>query len=456
MEILQTIWNVLITENEWTTNIIVSPLVLIESYLYFQIFTKILKIKYSKHQLIIYVFLLSVLGTLSVFIIPYPYYTYFNILLCPILGIVILDLSILQTILSQLTIYIISLVIGTPLIIIFSLIFSINSSQVSNVPIYKFLFSILFYTLLFILNQILEKRQMNTWITIKKFKISNRQLLIFNFVLGSLAIGIQLYTEFFYINILPVYLVLSNTFILLLYFATSLYSLYRTNSLEKTTEKLEEEHLYNQTLGLLYDSIRSFKHDFNNIVQGIGGYISTNNMDGLKEYYSQILDDCQKANNLSFLSPEVINNPAIYSLLASKYHIANELGIKVNIEVFMDLSNINMKIYELTRVLGIILDNAIEASKQCEEKEINISIRKDSRLNKQLFIIENTYVNKDVNIDEIFEKGKTSKTTEDQKNHGLGLWEVRNLIKKRKNLNLYTTKDEKYFKQQFEIFCSKN
>ena len=119
----------------------------------------------------------------------------------------------------------------------------------------------------------------------------------------------------------------------------------------------------------------------------------------------------------------------------------------------MDLTNINMKIYELTRILGILIDNAIEASKDCEEKEIIITIRKDDKKKQQLFVVENTYLNKDVNIDEIFEKGKTSKTNEDAKNHGLGLWEVRNLVKKRKNLNLYTTKDDKYFKQQLEIYC---
>ena len=78
---------------------------------------------------------------------------------------------------------------------------------------------------------------------------------------------------------------------------------------------------------------------------------------------------------------------------------------------------------------------------------------KDIRKNKQLFIVENTYTNKDVNINEIFEKGNTSKKTKDSKNHGLGLWEVRQTVKKNKNLDLYTTKSDKYFKQQFEIYC---
>ena len=59
--------------------------------------------------------------------------------------------------------------------------------------------------------------------------------------------------------------------------------------------------------------------------------------------------------------PEVINNPAIYSLLTSKYHDSEEKGIGFNVDVFMDLRTLNMKEYEFTRILGILLDNAIEA-----------------------------------------------------------------------------------------------
>ena len=69
-----------------------------------------------------------------------------------------------------------------------------------------------------------------------------------------------------------------------------------------------------------------------------------------------------------------------------------------------------------------------------------------------MFIIENTYSNKDVNIERIFEKGYTSKTEKDNNNHGLGLFEVRKILKKNNNLNLFTTKDNKLFKQQLEIY----
>lgn len=179
--------------------------------------------------------------------------------------------------------------------------------------------------------------------------------------------------------------------------------------------------------------------------------MATEDIKGLKRYYSQLLEDCQRGNNLTALNPSIINNPAIYSLLASKYYLANEQGITINLEVLIDLNTINMKIYEFTRILGILMDNAIEAASQCDEKIMNVSFRNDERRNRQLVIIQNTYINKDVDTEEIFQKGFTSKTDEEVA-HGLGLWEVRQILKKRNNLNLYTTKSEQYFTQQLEIY----
>ena len=107
-----------------------------------------------------------------------------------------------------------------------------------------------------------------------------------------------------------------------------------------------------------------------------------------------------------------------------------------------------MKIYEFARILGILLDNAIEASIGCEEKIINIIFKNDIKNYRQLLIVENTYNNLNVDTEKIFEKGVSGK----EDHTGLGLWEVRKLVKKNKNINLFTSKDDKYFTQQLEIY----
>lgn len=180
-------------------------------------------------------------------------------------------------------------------------------------------------------------------------------------------------------------------------------------------------------------------------------------MDGLKSYYKDLLEECQLNNNLAVLNPELINNPAIYSLLTDKYYKAEKHEIKLSLEIMADLSNLNIKTYELTRILGILLDNAIEAASQCDEKIVNVIFRNDKNRNKTLIIVQNSYINKGINIDRIFEKGYTSRedNAEDNKsegNHGLGLWEVRKYLTKNSNLDLYTTKTKELFTQQFEIY----
>ena len=235
---------------------------------------------------------------------------------------------------------------------------------------------------------------------------------------------------------------------LIVYVLISLYTVFTASKLETTSTNLEEAQLYNKTLEILQDNTRAFRHDFANILQGMVGYMDNNDMEGLKKYYSQLVDDIQTSNNLTTLSPKVVNNPAIYNVLANKYHKADSLGIKIHLEAFLDMNDLHMKIYEFTRVLGILMDNAIEASSECENKIINVTFRNDGRKHMQLLIIENTYKDKNVDTDKIFEKGYSTK----KGNTGLGLWEIRQILKKNNNLNLFTTKNETYFTQQFEIF----
>ena len=102
----------------------------------------------------------------------------------------------------------------------------------------------------------------------------------------------------------------------------------------------------------------------------------------------------------------------------------------------------------LLEFFGILMDNAIEASNECKDKKIMVTFRKEEKQHRLVAIIENTYMDKDINTDKIFEKGFTTK----QGNTGLGLWEIRQILKRNNNLDLFTTKTPEYFSQKFEIY----
>lgn len=293
----------------------------------------------------------------------------------------------------------------------------------------------------FIVNFVLQHLKLDNLFTNSITK--NSPLIISISLLNLLIIFAIFYTffELFSQNIFYI-LILDFSF----YFSLNLVLCLCYSSYSK--QKINNLRLCNKTVLSLYDNTRAFKHDFHNIIQAIGGYILTNDMDGLKKYYAQISKDCKISNNLSKLNPELINNPAIYNILADKYHLANSHNIDINLDVMVDLNNLNMNIYELTRILGILLDNAIEASKECNKKSINIAFKQDKY--KQMLTIENTYSNKQICIDKIFEKDYTTKPH----NTGLGLWEVRKILNRNSNLNLHTTKNNDYFSQQLEIYSA--
>src|SRR5699024_5490794 len=140
---------------------------------------------------------------------------------------------------------------------------------------------------------------------------------------------------------------LISIIVLIAYFAVSLYSIINISKLAITKRDLENANNTIHSLKILHDQVRSFKHDFDNMVNSIGGYVVNEDIDGLKKYYNQLLEECHKTNNLYALSPEVINHPAIYHMLATKYYEADQLNIQINLNVFLDLNEIEnrMRIY---------------------------------------------------------------------------------------------------------------
>lgn len=447
MEIFQTIWTALTTPNLTLTNLIGIPSIIIETTIFMLFINLVLNIQGTKKQRLLYISIVSFLGFLSRFIIPTPYGTYVNIISVILSTILIFKINILKAFIGLLLPFLLTAITESITAKIYSFIFLCDYYTAINIPIQRFVLASITYLVIFLIYIIIKYCKLN----IPKFEILNKKkkiLLALNIILGIILVSVQVYMITFYVSNIPFIITFISILSLISYFIISMYTIFTVSELETTSMKLEEAQLYNKTLQILHDNIRAFKHDFWNIVQGIGGYISKNDMDGLKNYYSKLVEDCQQVNNLTALSPSVVNNPAIYNILANKYHIADELGIKIGLEVFMDLTNLNINSYELTRILGILMNNAIEASKECEEKIINVTFRKDKRRHLQLVIVENTYKDKDVDTEKIYEKGYSTKPG----NTGIGLWEVRQIMRKHNNLNLYTTKTDDYFSQQFEIY----
>lgn len=447
IEILQTIWSSLTTENPNIITIISIPLIFIEVYISMLLFTTLLNINVGKKQKWLYVLIVSIFSIISRLVIPNPFNAFINLIVMFISILIIFKPTFFRSLICLVVPFILEALLESILAKVYYCIFNIDYLVGGTIPLHRLIGTLIVYLVMFLIYILLKYFKIN----LSKLQVLDKKkkfLLIFSTLFGIFLIGLQVYMITFYVSYLPFFITIIFMVTLVAYFIISLYTMFTVSKLETTSMNLEEATLYNKTLQMLQDNTRAFRHDFSNIVQGMAGFIDKNDMEGLKKYYSQLLEDIQHTNNLTTLSPEVVNNPAIYNVLATKYHKADQLGIKINLEAFLNMNDLHIKIYEFTRVLGILMDNAIEAAKECDEKVINVILRKDSRRHMQLLIIENTYTNKDVNTDKIFEKGYSTK----KGNTGLGLWEVRQILKRNNNLNLFTTKNDEFFTQQFEIF----
>lgn len=457
MNLFQTLWTVLTTPNEGLIGIIFNdfgfPFIYIEAIVTSLLFTQILNIKYTKKQFITYVLVIAITSAFVNFILPKPFSAYINMIIELVLIIFIFKINFFKAILAEFTHFLVIVVLEAIFGKLFTLLFSVDYGDLYLIPITRLLITVLIYMSMYLIYKIIEHYNINI-VLLENMSKKNKIMLILNFIFALITIGIQFYILVFYMKELPLYIVLMSAVSLVAYFTISIFSLLKTTKLEETSKSLEEAQLYNKTLQLLHDNLRTFKHDFANTMQSIQGYIANNDMKGLEKYYKGISNECNISNNLTALSPTLINDPALYSLIASKYLLAGEHNITFNIDIRINFRELKIEPYTLTKILGILLDNAIEAAKTSDEKEIIFEVNPpftNSTVKKYVVSVQNTYSNKDVDVDRIREKGYTSKSEEDG-SHGLGLWEVNKILRKSKNLNLHTTKDSKFFRQDLEIF----
>lgn len=433
---------ILMTPNVVINNILICIFGFLEIFLYEKFFTNLLKIRPSKKQSYTYILIASLIAIITNLFVKNPFSYLINLISFFIFMHFLFKQNIRNSCIAMVSTYIsifISVVLAQTILNEFM---KINYIDMVTIPLYHIITSLLIYTIFSLVCILLKKRKK----IFDYLQPSLKVTVIINLILGISVIFINSYIiSIYHLNFsttVKVIMILS----LLVYFVFSMYSILRTNKLEQTAKDLETEKIYNKTLSILHDNIRCFKHDFNNIVQVIGGYIDLNDMNGLNKYYQSLLKECKLNNNLNLLNPQTINNPSIYSLLNNKYYQALQYGITMNFEIFSDLSTINFNIYEFTRILGILLDNAIEAAKETTEKIIEIQFKSDSK--KQLFIIENSCADNNISTTKIFEKGYSTK----KNNSGIGLWKVHNILSKNTNIDLFTTVKNNKFKQELSVF----
>ena len=231
-------------------------------------------------------------------------------------------------------------------------------------------------------------------------------------------------------------------------FITGLFSIciFAKHYINSKYNKIQSD-IYLDNLTSTVDSLKIIKHDYDNILQIMYGYIATKQYDALDSYLKHVVLESRNICYDSKLEPSLVNQPAIYGILSCKYCKAINKNIDFNINIDTSINDISFNFAELSRILGILLDNAIEASEKTKAKILNISFEDDKENNAKLIKISNSVKDDNIDVDKIFEKGVSSKRIKS----GLGLWEVKRLVDSKKNSEIYTTVNNNMFSQELII-----
>lgn len=175
----------------------------------------------------------------------------------------------------------------------------------------------------------------------------------------------------------------------------------------------------------LYEDIRAFRHDYRNILATMQHYIDGENTGTLKEYFHKtILNGTPALSDDGFTLGRLhrLEDDAVKGLLYTKTVAILNHGISLELEIAEEVPVLPMDSLTLCRILGILLDNALEASLDSPEKLLRIAIiTTDTAV---LFVITNSTLPLPVPVGTLLKRGYSSK----EGHEGIGLATVTELL----------------------------
>lgn len=220
----------------------------------------------------------------------------------------------------------------------------------------------------------------------------------------------------------------------------------------KLKREIEEKHeieQYSNIIEEMYSETRRFKHDYINMLSPLKEYIDDSDLEGLREFfYNNIinLDKDIKWNNSNIDKLKYIKVTGLKAILSTKLIKAISMKIDIKVDIVEDILSVYMNIMDLCRIMGILMDNAIEAAGECEDAKICICIvNKNSYI---VIVVQNNFFGKKPLIHKIYKEGFSTKG----KGRGLGLYTVKDVInKKYDNVFLNTAIENNMFIQELWI-----
>lgn len=211
-------------------------------------------------------------------------------------------------------------------------------------------------------------------------------------------------------------------------------------------EKQVDLNNYIKNLEYNEEKLRRFEHDYKNMLNSLKLSASKEDSKKLLAQLDMYSQNEFKTNSLwKFHDLVKVKNPVLKSILISKINKADSLHIPCTFECVRVIENISsVNVFDLSRIIGIVFDNAIEASKNDTSPQLKVFLYKNQK--EISFEIAN-HISEKIDLNKIAKKGYTSKY--DHK--GYGLSNVENISKKYPNMFIRYEVKENYFIFKVEL-----
>lgn len=201
--------------------------------------------------------------------------------------------------------------------------------------------------------------------------------------------------------------------------------------LENLKEKMDMMNSYTSDVERNYQELRKFRHDYKNLLIGLNASQEMNEIN--REYLAEMLDYSHQMidnNVMRFSEISNIQVRSFKSLMVTKLLQAEQENITVHFECLKPISNFNLEEVKLVRIVGILMDNAIEAAKESSDKILNVLVI--ANIDMIEISIENSYKGKLPSLGLMNKKGFSSKGPD----RGLGLNNLNEILSTTKQADI--------------------
>ncbi|NLR09760.1 MULTISPECIES: GHKL domain-containing protein [Lactobacillaceae] len=242
---------------------------------------------------------------------------------------------------------------------------------------------------------------------------------------------------------------LSIELVMILLIAVSLFAFLRSffhrQRVHADYQKSLLKNRYDRRMSNQVQAIRQFTHNYQQQMLRLGDYLDAEDYDGLAAYYRTLSSRWSATHHLVGLEAaglEQLGDPPLKSLLFQKLLAAQNHNREIRLEIPDPVKTIPMDSMQLLRIMGILLDNAIEAPAVGDNPTIYCAIF-DYPEAVELAVANPVSATNPPKINQFMRADYTTKGG----HHGLGLSTVHDIIDRTENaaLQIAIKRDRLYF-----------